>query len=109
MNSSNVLRSPQDVISYPRVKCSNYPKCHEFSIKIFLHELSDNVTEEACRTVLEEYPEILFIDNVVVSLESTVTLADLDLVMTQLQFLVNWKKQYDSYYMTHMTHNDSYD
>ena len=89
MNSSNVLRSPQDVISYPRVKCSNYPKCHEFSIKIFLHELSDNVTEEACRTVLEEYPEIVFIDNLVVSLERTVTLADLDLVMAQLQFLVN--------------------
>lgn len=87
INSSNVLRSPHKVIAYPRVKCPNYPKCHEFSIKIFLHELSDDVIEEACNTVLEEHPEISYIDNVIVSVERGVTLTELDLVFRQLEVL----------------------
>jgi len=79
-----VLRSNKTCKNYPSIKCPNYPRCHEFSVKIFAHQIEPKLVEDAVSSVLAEMG-FSFIDNLIISLDKDVTNRDLGNVWEQME------------------------
>jgi hypothetical protein len=52
---------------YPKIQCSNYPRCHEFNVKVFLQTVTSGVVNMAVTNVLSEM-NFTFVDSLIVSL-----------------------------------------
>lgn len=84
--AEQILKSRSECPKYPTTTCSNYPRCHEFSLKIFIHEITPNVVDEASKKILSELG-FTFIDNLVVSLDGKATKKELDIIWKQMEAL----------------------
>lgn len=82
------LRSRSECPKYPNVKCSNYPRCHEFSLKIFVHQITPTLIGEATAAILAELG-FNYIDSLIVSLDENITKKELDTVWKQMETLKN--------------------
>lgn len=83
-----VLRTNKECVLYPTHQCSNYPRCHEFSVKIFAHRIEPNLVKDAVSSVLTEMG-FTFIDNLIVSLDKDVTKRDLGNLWEQMERVKN--------------------
>lgn len=82
------LRSNKSCPVYPQIKCSNYPRCHEFNVKIFAHEINPNLVEDAVNSILTEM-NFTFVDSLVLSLHKNITNKQLLSVWKQMEQMKN--------------------
>jgi len=66
----------------------NYPRCHEFNVKIFAHEINPNLVDDAVNSILTEM-NFNFIDSLVISLQKDISNKLLDTVWKQMESMKN--------------------
>lgn len=86
--SNHVLRTKHECKAYPQIQCSNYPRCHEFNVKIFINEIGSGVVNDAVRSILDDL-SLTFVDNLIVSLTEKVSTRDLDIIWKQMERMKN--------------------
>jgi len=86
---AQILRSNKECEKYPQVKCPNYPRCHEFAVKIFAHEIEAGLVEDAVSSILGEMG-FSFIDNLVISLDQEISNKMLDHMWQQMERVVSF-------------------
>jgi hypothetical protein len=85
---TQILKSNKECEKYPQIKCPNYPRCHEFTVKIFAHEVESGLVEDAVSSILAERG-FSFIDNLVISLEKETSKRELDNIWQQMERVKN--------------------
>jgi len=84
----HILRTQQECTQYPKVQCNNYPRCHEFTVKIFVHKVSETVVHDAVSSILKELG-FSFVDNVIVSIADNIGNKELDGIWKQMEKIKN--------------------
>jgi len=78
------LRSTNTFNQYPTKMCNNYPRCHEHTVKLFVNRITDNVVNRGVMNVMTEL-QVDYIDNLVVSVDGSITDKELDGVWRQME------------------------
>lgn len=68
-----VIRSKNEITAdYPKTKCNNYPRCHELSVKLFIHEVTSDVVSRGMNDILVELGQD-YVDSLILALDSSFT------------------------------------
>merc|ERR1712168_1155347 len=83
----NIVRLGTDKHKYPRTTCCRYPKCHELTLKVFVHDASFQV--DRCLSLILDELSFTYVDNLIVSFDESLSQSEIDSIWSGV---VNEKK-----------------
>lgn len=80
-----VIRSKNEIATdYPQIKCNNYPRCHELTVKLFIHEVNEDVVARGLKDILLELNQD-YVDSLILALDKNFTKKEVETVWKQAE------------------------